>query len=66
MFKLVCGPSRIGSKGDGVDREDIIANLAEQDDESSGEDDEEGIDIDLEDDDIQNEEEDDEEEKVAK
>jgi hypothetical protein len=29
MFKLVCGPTRIGSKGDGVDREDIIANLAE-------------------------------------
>ena len=53
MFKLVCGPTRIGSKGDGVDREDILANLAEQEeDESSGEDDEEGIDFDIDDDGI--------------
>lgn len=63
IFKLVCPPTRIGSKGDGIDTEDIIANLAKNEEDSSGEEsNEEGIDIDLEDDGIAHEE-DDEEDK---
>lgn len=27
IFKLVSGPTRIGSKGDDIERDDIIANL---------------------------------------
>jgi translation initiation factor 2 subunit 1 len=64
IFKLVCGPTRIGSKGDGVERDDIIAGLNQNEDESSGEEsNDEGIKIDLGNDDIQDEEE--EEEKQA-
>ena len=66
IFKLVSAPVRIGSKGDGIDADDIIAGLNKNDDpESSGEEsNEEGIgDIDLDGDDIQQEDE--EEEKQA-
>ena len=67
IFKLVCPPTRIGSKGDGVDADYILANMAKNEEESSGEEsNEEGIDIDLGDDGIEHEdEEEDEEEKVA-
>ena len=62
IFKLVCGPTKIGSKGDDIERDDIIASLANNDDDSSGEEsNEEGMDIDL-DDGIEDE---DEEEKKA-
>jgi len=58
IFKLKTEVTRIGSKNDQLDREQIIAGLKEAEDNSSGsEDDEEGIDIDLDGDDIQNEEE---------
>jgi len=41
---LICGPTKIGSKGDGLERDDIIAGLNQNDDESSGEEsNEEGI-----------------------
>mgnify|MGYP007047685571 CR=1 FL=1 len=66
IFKLMCGPTRIGSKGDGVDmdRNEIIAGLAQNEDDSQGEEsNDEGINIDMEDN-IQVEE-DDEEEKQA-
>lgn len=67
IFKLVCGPTRIGSKGDQIERDDIIAGLNQNEDDSSGEEsNNEGIDIDLENDDIQNEELSEEEEKQAK
>jgi translation initiation factor 2 subunit 1 len=66
IFKLVCGPTRIGSKGDGIERDDIIAGLNQNDDESSGEEsNDEGIKIDLENDDIQDEDDHEEEEKQA-
>ena len=59
IFKLVCGPTRIGSKGDGIDAEDIIAGLRQNEDSNSSgvESNEEGIDIDLEADDIEQEDE---------
>lgn len=70
IFKLVCGPTKIGAKGDDIERDDIIASLANNDDESSGEEsNEEGMNIDLADDDIndaiEDEDEDEEEEKKA-
>jgi hypothetical protein len=64
-FELVCGPTRIGTKGDGIDTEDIIAGLDRKEGESSSgeESNEEGMgDIDLMDDGIQAEDDDDEEE----
>lgn len=66
IFKLVCGPTRIGTKGDGIERDDILAGLNQNDEESSGEEsNEEGINIDLEGDgDMQIEEDDEEEEKA--
>ena len=65
IFKLVCGPTRIGFKGDMIERDDILAGLNQNEEESSGEEsNNEGIEIDLEDDNIQNEDED-EEEKQA-
>lgn len=61
IFKLVHGPTRIGSKDDGVERDDIIAGINQNEDESSGEEsNEEGMKIDLENDDIQVEEEEEE------
>ena len=64
LFKLKSEVTRIGSKGDQVDRDEILANLNAPNEDSSGsEDDEEGIDIDLENDDIEAEEEPEEEAK---
>ena len=63
IFKLVCGPTKVGTKGDDIERDDIIASLANNEDESSGEEsNEEGIKIDL-DEGINAEEEEEEEEK---
>lgn len=61
IFKLVTPPTRIGSKGDGIDAEDIIAGLNKNDEDGSSgaESNEEGIDIDLENDDIEHENEED-------
>jgi len=55
LFKLVAPPTRIGQKGDDIDNEDIIAQLAKNEEEmSSGEEsNEEGIDVDLGIDDVQ-------------
>ena len=57
-------PTRIGSKNDGIENEEILANLAKNEDEESSSDDEEedqqeGIDIDLENEDIADAEDDD-------
>ena len=61
QFKLVQGITRIGTRVDDVDNENIIANMnrneedQSSEDENSEEDEEEGIDIDLDGDDIQEE-----------
>ena len=61
IFKLICGPTRIGSKGDGVERDDIIASIAQNEEDSSGEEsNEEGMNIDLDNDGIEDEEEEEE------
>ena len=58
IYKLVQGVTRIGTRADDVDNDQIISSMAinEEDEESSAsEDKEEGIDVDLDGDDIQNE-----------
>lgn len=64
IYKLIQGTTKIGSRGDGIERDDIIAGLNQNEDDSSGdESNDEGIKIDLENDDIQNEEDGEEESK---
>lgn len=56
IFKLLQGPTRIGTRIDDVDNDDILArqqNMEDEDDTSEEESNEEGMDIDLEDNDIQ-------------
>ena len=69
LYKLIQGPTPVGTKKDAIDTEDILHQMALKEEElSSGEEDnEDGMDIDLEGDDIQEGEDDDEEEeeKVA-
>ena len=59
QFKLVQGITRIGTRVDDVDNDNIIANMQRNEDEEGSEDDsddeEEGIDVDLDGDDIQDE-----------
>jgi len=60
QFKLVQGVTRIGTRVDDVDNDNIIANMNRNEEDqssqdSSEEDQEEGIDVDLDGDDIQNE-----------
>ena len=64
IYKQKTLPTRIGSKGDGVEAEDILANLHENDSNSSGdaESNDSAMDVNLDDDGIQVED-DDEEEK---
>lgn len=55
IYKLVSPPVKIGSKGDGTDADEIMANLQKNEDDSSDEEEsnDEGMgDIDLEDDGI--------------
>ena len=61
IYKLIQGPTRIGTREDDVDNEDILANLArnQEDESDENESNEEGIDIDL-NDDVQDAEDDDE------
>ena len=65
IFELICGPTRIGSKGDGFDADEIRANLEDKEYSEGQESNEEGIDIDLGDDIQAGHDNDDEEEKVA-
>ena len=68
IFKLVCKPEKIGSKGDEIEKDDILASMPnDNEDYSSGEEsNDEAMKVDLDDEDFNNEmEEDDEEEKQA-
>jgi len=49
VFKLVAGPTKIGSKNDDLDNEDIVAQLAknDEDDSSGSESNDSGMDVDL-------------------
>jgi len=53
QFKLIQGPTRVGSKNDGIEAEEIMANMQKiEDDESKSSDEEEedqteGMDLDL-------------------
>lgn len=67
IFKLVCKPEKIGSKGDEIERDEILASMPKENESSSGEEsNDEGMKIDL-DDGINNDEmEEDEEEEEQK